>query len=103
MRKSKRRSDIRIVNNERDCKRLIEKPHMEGFKIFTPTLAEIELRKVEAKIDKPFYVGFSVLELSTLHMYKFHYRYIKREFGDAAQLLFTDTDSLMYLVTGSNP
>ena len=99
----KRRSDIRLVNNERDCKRLIEKPHMKGFKIFTPTLAAIDLRKVEAKIDKPFYVGFSVLELSKLHMYKFHYRYIKREFGDAAQLLFTDTDSLMYLVTGRNP
>ena len=64
----KRGSDIRLVNNERDCKRLIEKPDMKGFKIFTPTLAAIDLCKVEAKIDMPFYVGFSVLELSKLHM-----------------------------------
>ena len=54
-------------------------------------------------IDKPLYVEFRVLELSKLHMYNFHYRYIKRIFNDSAQLLLTDTDSLMYLLTGINP
>jgi len=99
----KKRTDIRLANNAQLCKRLIEKPHMIGFRIFSQNLAAIDLRKIYAKIDKPFYVGFSVLELSKLHMYDFHYRYIKRKFGGAAQLLFTDTDSLMYLITGRNP
>ena len=76
---------------------------MKGFKILAPTLAVVDLRKLEAKIDKPFNVRFSVLELSKLHMYKFHYPYIKWEFRDDEQLLITDTDSLMYLVTGMNP
>ena len=102
MRKQKRRSDIRLVNNERDCKRVIEKPVCAALRCSLP-LAAIDLRKVEAKIEKPFYVGFSVLELSKLNMYQFHYRYIKKEFGDAAQLLFTDTGTLMYLITGRNP
>ena len=67
-----------------------KKPQFKGFKIFSDNLAAIDLRKVQAKIDKPFYVGFSVLELSKLHMYKFHYRYIKKKFVAKAKLLFTD-------------
>ena len=99
----KNRSDIRLVNNKKACKRLIEKPHMRGFKIFGENLAAVDLRKTTAKIDKPFYVGFAVLELSKLHMYKFHYDYIRKRFKDNARLLFTDTDSLMYWIRGENP
>ena len=99
----KKRSDIKLVNTQHACKRFIEKPQLKGFKKFSENLAAIDLRKVQAKIDKPFYVCFSVLELCKLHMYKFHYLYIKKKFGANAKLLFTDTDSLMYHIIGCNP
>ncbi len=98
----KKHTDIRLVNNERQCKMLIKKPHMMRFKIFDENLAAIELRKTKALINKPFYVGFTVLELSKLHMYRFHYDYIKRIFNEKAELLFTDTDSLMYQIFSEN-
>ena len=99
----KKRTNIQLARNDNQCKRLIEKPQMRGFKIFTKQLAAVSLRKLQSKIDKPFIVGFTVLELSKLLMYQFHYDYIKEKFGDSAQLLFTDTDSLMYHIRGCNP
>ena len=45
-------------------------------------------------LNKPIYVGFTVLELSKWLMYDFHYSFIKKNFD--AELLFTDTHSLTY-------
>jgi hypothetical protein len=54
------------------------------------------LEKKTVKLDKPIYAGFSILDLSKLHMYKFHYDTMKPKYGDNLQLLMTDTDSLVY-------
>ena len=47
-------------------------------------------------LNRPIYVGFSVLDLSKLHMYNFHYNHmcVKYPHHDHLRLLFTDTDSL---------
>ena len=93
----KKRTDIKLVTTEQKRKKLTEKPHCLQFRIFDDELAAVELRKQRTLINKPFYVGFSVLELSKLHMYRFHYDYFKRKYP-RSKLLFTDTDSLMYWV-----
>ena len=90
-----KRTDIKLVNTEKECQKLIRKPHCLRFQIFAHDLVGIEMQKVKCLINKPTYVGFTVLELSKLHMYKFHYDHLKQWYPEA-DLLFTDTDSLVY-------
>ena len=54
------------------------------------------MKKVELFLNRPIYVGFSILEVSKLLMYDFHYNKIKANYDVNAKLLFTDTDSLCY-------
>ena len=63
-------------------------------KIFDKNYAAIREIKPVLTLNKPIYVGFTVLELSKWLMYDFHYSFIKKHFD--GQLLFTDTDSLTY-------
>ena len=47
-------------------------------------------------LNRPAYVGMSILDLSKTLMYNFHYNYIKEKYGDRDRLLFTNTNRLTY-------
>jgi hypothetical protein len=87
---------VHIVNKLRRAMQLVAKPQYVSHDILAKNLCTIRMNRRMTKLDKPVYVGFSILELSKLVMYKFHYDRMLKMYGDNAELLFTDTDSLTY-------
>ena len=69
------------------------RPTYITFKIFDKNYATIHEIEPVFMLNKPIYVGFTVLQLSKWLMNDSHYNFIKKHFD--AELLFTDIESLM--------
>ena len=91
---------MRLINNAEDFSKYSSKPTYITHKVFGKYYAAIHEIKPVLKLNKPIYVGFTVLDLSKWKMYDFHYNFIKNNFD--AELLFTDTDSLTYEIKSEN-
>ena len=79
----RKRMNVKLVNDKKVYQRCVNK------------------QKTALTLSKPIYVGFSILELSKLLMYQFHYDYVLKTSNDV-KLLFTDTDSFVYEIRGGN-
>lgn len=88
--------EAKLCTNDRQKNLRIRNPRCTTWKIFNKDLTIVKLNKKKVILNKPIYAGFSILELSKVHMMNFHYDYIYNKYGQKAQLLFTDTDSLTY-------
>ena len=90
----RKRINVGLVNNEKDFLKYTSRPTYITHKVFDKSYAAIHEIKPVLTLNKPIYVGFTVLELSKWLMYEFHYNFIRKHFD--AELLFTDTNSLTY-------
>ena len=58
------------------------------------------MKKTKVKMNKPVYLGLSILEISKILMYEFWYDNMKQKYGDNAKLCYMDTDSfIMHIKT----
>ena len=92
------RQNIILVDDKAFALKLSSKPNFERVTIFDENLIACHMKKTEVYFNKPIYVGQAILDISKTLMFDFHYNYIRKKYGDRAELLFTDTDSLMYLI-----
>ena len=90
------RVNVKLVNTGEQFKKLTAKPNYESRKIFNENLVSVHMKKTSLTMNKPVYLGMSILDLSKIVMFDFHYKYIKPKYGKQAKLLFTDTDSFLY-------
>ena len=93
----RRRVDVKLVrSNEVDkLRRLIASPAFARANIFDDDLAAIHVHKSRLELNRPVFVGMSILDLSKYLMSDFYYNQLQGQYGDRCQLLYTDTDSLL--------
>ena len=88
---------LELVSNPEKALKLFAKPNFKQFIKFNDNFTAIELYKTKVCLNKPIYIGQTILDLSKLYMFDFHYNYFSKQY-DNYKLLFTDTDSFCYYV-----
>ena len=53
------------------------------------------MNKTKVKMNKPIYLGLSILDISKRLMYEFWYDYMKPKYNDNVKLCYMDTDSFI--------
>ena len=94
----RKRQNIILVDNRQKASKLTSRPNFDRATIFDKNLIAIPMKKTEVHFNKAVYVGQAILDLSKTLMFNFHYNYIQKKYKQRAELLFTDTDSLMYQI-----
>ena len=77
-------------------KKLLNVPTLKHRHISNKYLVGVYTIKPVMKLNKPIYVGVSILDLSKLHTYQLYYDVMKHNYDDKAKLLYTDTDSFIF-------
>ena len=62
----RKRINVKLVNNSKEYLRSISKPSFVSQKIFSKNFVAIHEIKPVLTLNKPIYVGFSILDLSKL-------------------------------------
>ena len=87
-----------FTKNERNY--LVSEPNYHNTKFFTEYLLAIDMKKkTQIIMNKPFYLGFSILELSKILLYEFWYDYVKPKYGERAKLCYMDTNIYCQIYT----
>ena len=71
--------NIKLLTTERRTHYLVSEPNYHTTTFFTENLlaTEIEMRKAQILMNKPDYLGLSILDLGKTVMYQFWYDYVK--------------------------
>ena len=67
---------IRVVRNSQDFIKYTSRPTCVNWKEFENNLPAIHEKKIFLTLNKPIYVGFTVLETCKWEMYNFHYNFM---------------------------
>jgi hypothetical protein len=98
----RKRMNFKLISDKTKFQKYVAQPNFINGVIFNENLVGVHYIQGKLLLNKPIYVGFSILDISKTLMYDFHYGYIKQKYGNKAKLLFTDTDSLCYEIQTKN-
>ena len=91
----RKHGDIKLVTTDEKRNKLVSEPNYHTTERFSENLLAIEMKKTKVKMNKPIYLGMSILDISKTLMYKFWYDCFKPKYRDRAKLCYMDTDSFI--------
>ena len=94
MENMRKRMKIRIIKKPKDFLKYASRPTYINHNIFGKNLVKIHEKKELLTLNKPIYVGCTVLELSKLTMYEFYYGFLKQK-CETVKLSYMDFDDIM--------
>ena len=88
--------DIKLVATDKRRNQLVSGPNYHPKKWFSENLFATEMKKKKKKkVNKPVYLGATILDISKTLMYELWYDYMKIKYGDNVKLCYMDTDSFI--------
>ena len=87
--------DIKLVTTDKKRNKLLSEPKYHTINYISENLSIIELNKTKVKMNKPIYLGLSILDISKILMYEFWYDYMKPKYNDNVKLCYMDMDSFV--------
>ena len=95
MENMRKHRDIKLVTTDKKRSKLVSEPNYHTINLISEDLSIIEMKKIKVKMNKPIYLGLSILEISKILMYGFWYDYMKPKYNDNVKLCYMDTDSFV--------
>ena len=84
----KKHWDIKLVTTDEKRSKLVSEPNYHTTKRFSENLLAVEMKKTKVKMNKPVYLGMSILDISKTLMYKFWYDYFKPKHRESTTMLY---------------
>ena len=87
--------DIKLVTTDKKRSKLVSEPNYYTINLISEDLSIIEMKKTKVKMNKPIYLGLSILEISKILMYEFWYDYKTPKYGNKVKLCYMDMDNFI--------
>ena len=87
--------NTKLVETDKNRNELVSEPNYHTMNYISKDLSIIEMDKTRVKMNKPIYLGLSILDISKILMYEFWYDYMKPKYGNDVKLCYIDTDSFV--------
>ena len=93
---------IKLITTNAHRRKNVSEPNYMTSKCFSKELMAIEMRKTKVLLNKPVFLGHTILDISKTLIYEFYYDYLKPKYGDKVKLFSMDTDSFILQIQTEN-
>ena len=86
--------DIKLVTTGKKRNKLVSEPNYHTMNYISEDLSIIEMNRMKVKMNKPIYLGLSILEISKILMYEFWHDYMKLKYSDNVKFVIQTLTAL---------